>query len=129
MLAERDYTANLALLGRLFHAPCTRPRSFTSLRPFASLVKLRSRVLTVNRLANHPIQRQQRILHILILQRPLQPHLVDGWLPEGFDDDNGVADQGSGVSGYEWDCISTDISQTLVLLSLTPVPESRERRL
>ena len=59
--------------------------------------------LTVNRLADHPIQCQQRILHILILQRPLQPGLIERRGSERLVNDDRVADQGSGVSGYKWD--------------------------
>jgi hypothetical protein len=77
---------------------------------FSSLLaSLVGRGLTVNRLANRPIQRQQRILHILILQRPLQPRLIQRRLSQALDDDDCVADQCSDIGGYDQRIISTRV--------------------
>lgn len=54
--------------------------------------------LTVYRLGDKPIQRQQSILDVFVLERSLEVGLVKSGLTEGLDDHDGVGDQSSEVS-------------------------------
>lgn len=58
--------------------------------PSAQSLKTRVPRLTVHRLRDEPVQRQQRVLDVFILQRSLEVRLVQSGLSEGLDDDDRV---------------------------------------